>query len=98
MSPSTIGYKEYCRKHGESRFAKFFQNHYLLVKFGIDKRKMHLSSMILSDQMTREEAIAELAKPLYDPVELADDLLYVAKKHGISLRQLEQMVRRPGHS
>jgi N-acetyl sugar amidotransferase len=94
----TIGYKDYGRKHGESRFTKFFQNHYLPVKFGIDKRRMHLSSMILSGQMTRDEAVAELARPLYDPVELADDMRYVAKKLGISLEQLELMVRQPGHS
>lgn len=95
---ATIGYKEYGRKHGESRFTKFFQNHYLPVKFGIDKRKMHFSSMILSGQMTREEAVAELAKPLYDPAELADDMGYVAKKLGISAEQLDALVKEPGRS
>lgn len=94
----TIGYKEYGRKHGESRFTKFFQNHYLPVKFGIDKRMMHLSSMILSCQMTRKAAIAELAKELYDPAELADDMRYVAKKLGVSVEQLEALVNEPGHS
>lgn len=95
---ATIGYKEYGRKHGESRFTKFFQNHYLPVKFGIDKRKMHLSSMIMSGQLTREAAVMELAKPLYEPVELADDMAYVAKKLGITSVQLEQLVREPGRS
>lgn len=95
---ATIGYKEYGRKHGESRFTKFFQNHYLPVKFGIDKRRMHFSSMILSGQMTREEAVAELTKQLYDPAELADDMGYVAKKLGVSVEQLKVLVNEPGHS
>lgn len=95
---TTIGYKDYGRKHGESRFTKFFQNHYLPVKFGIDKRRIHLSSMILSEQMTREEAVNELAKPLYDAIELADDMGYVAKKLGISTVQLEFLVKEPGRS
>lgn len=95
---ATIGYKEYGRKHGESRFTKFFQNYYLPVKFGIDKRTMHFSSMILSGQMTRDEALAELAKPLYDAVELADDMGYVAKKLGISAEQLDALVKEPSRS
>jgi len=93
---STIGYKEYGRKHGESRFTKFFQNHYLPVKFGIDKRTMHLSSMILSGQMTRDEALGELAKPLYDQAELAEDMAYVAKKLGVTVAELERLVQEPG--
>ena len=93
-----IGYKDYGRKRGESRFTNFFQNYYLPVKFGIDKRKMHFSSIILSGLMTHDEGFSELNRPLYDPVELADDMRYVAKKLGISLEQLEQMVRQPGRS
>ena len=95
---STVRYKEYGRKHGESRFTKYFQNHYLPMKFGIDKRKIHLSSMILSGQMTREDALQELAKPLYAPNELIDDLAYVAKKLGITVEHLEVLTKGPGHS
>ena len=68
-----IGYKEYARKHGESVFTKFFQNYWLPMKFGYDKRKPHLSSLIVANQMTREEALKELAKPLYDEKELKED-------------------------
>lgn len=95
---STLGYKDYGRKHGESRFTKFFQNHYLPVKFGIDKRRIHFSSMILSGQMTREEALNELAKPLYEKIELAEDMAYVAKKLGVTAEQLDILVNEPGHS
>jgi N-acetyl sugar amidotransferase len=80
-----LGWRDYGGKHYESKFTKFFQAHYLPTKFGYDKRKAHLSSLIVSGQMTRNEAINELKKPLYDPVELEEDRLYFAKKLGLSL-------------
>lgn len=93
-----VGYKEYGRKHGESRFTKFFQNHYLPVKFGIDKRKMHFSSQILSGQMTRDIALQELSEPLYLPHELADDMRFISKKLGLSEQELQAMIEPPGRS
>lgn len=60
------GYKSYGEKHCESVFTQWFQNFYLFEKFGFDKRKAHLSSLINSGQMTREEAMAELERaPVY---------------------------------
>jgi hypothetical protein len=59
-----VRYKEYGRKHCESIFTKFFQNYYLPTKFGYDKRRPHLSSMILSGQLSRSEALRELEKRL----------------------------------
>ena len=94
----TVGYKEYGRKHGESRFTKFFQNYYLPRKFGIDKRIIHLSSMILSEQITRDEALEELRKPLYNPVELLEDKSYIAKKLLISIDELDGYIDGPGSS
>lgn len=95
---STVGYKEYGRKHGESRFTKFFQNHYLPEKFGIDKRRMHLSSMILSGQLTREAALEELAKPFYNSAELAEDMAYISKKLGVSVELMETLIKEPPRS
>ncbi|MGN5145024.1 N-acetyl sugar amidotransferase [Aeromonas veronii] len=93
-----VGYKPYGRKHGESRFTKFFQNHYLPTKFNMDKRKPHLSSMILSGLISRELALEELAKPLYDMNELREDTHYLAKKLGVSIEQLEEYIASPGHN
>lgn len=90
-----VGYKEYGRKHGESIFTRFFQDYYLPKKFGIDKRKMHYSSMILSEQLTREEALDKLKEPLYAPRELAADLEYVAKKLGLTVAELESFIDSP---
>ena len=60
------GWKEYGEKHCESVFTAWFQNYYLYEKFGIDKRKAHLSSLINSGQMTRDEALENLTKnPVY---------------------------------
>lgn len=92
-----IGYKEYARKHGESIFTKFFQNYWLPMKFGYDKRKPHFSSLIASGQITREEALKELEKPLYDEKELKEDKEYIAKKLGISDQEFEKILQMPSH-
>ncbi len=94
----TLGYTPYPRKHGESVFTKFFQNYWLPQKFGYDKRRPHFSSMIVSGQMTREEAIKKLDDPLYDPKELVDDILYFCKKLRISRADFEDLMKVPCHS
>ena len=78
-----IGWRNYGRKHGESIFTKFFQNYYLLQRFGYDKRKPHLSSMILAGEITRKDALRELEKPLYDENELKRDILFITKNWGL---------------
>jgi N-acetyl sugar amidotransferase len=95
---NTIGYKEYGRKHGESIFTKFYQNYYLPVKYGYDKRRPHLSSLILSGQISREEALSELSKSLYDPHELKEDLEYVAKKLNISVDEFNKIIHGQNHN
>ncbi|MEQ8402132.1 MAG: N-acetyl sugar amidotransferase [Silicimonas sp.] len=91
-----FGYKPYDRKHGESLFTKLFQNYYLPTKFGYDKRLPHLSSMIASGQMTRDDALKTLEEPLYDPRDLETDITYCCKKLRISREEFEQMVHSPG--
>ena len=93
----TIGYKEYGFKHGESIFTKFFQNYYLPTKFGMDKRKPHFSSQILSGEITRAQAIKDLEKPLYNDNELMNDKIYICKKLGIKINELEIMISSKGH-
>ncbi len=75
-----VGFNYYGGKHYESVFTKFVQVYYLPKKFGIDKRKSHFSSMIVSGQMTREEALNQLSKPLYDPIQMEKDLEYILEK------------------
>lgn len=93
----TVGYRSYARKHGESIFTKLFQNYYLPTRFGYDKRKLHYSSMILSKQMTRQEALLKLDEPLYDLNELDADIEYFCKKMRISRPQFNEMMEAPIH-
>lgn len=86
------GWRSYGRKHGESLFTKIFQNNYLPRKYGYDKRLPHLSSLILSGQITREFAIEKLKEPLYDPFELEIDLDYFCKKLRITREQYENFI------
>uniref|UniRef100_UPI004048DCE5 N-acetyl sugar amidotransferase n=1 Tax=Aliarcobacter sp. TaxID=2321116 RepID=UPI004048DCE5 len=92
-----VGYKEYARKHGESVFTKFFQNYYQPKKFEYDKRRPHLASLIVAGQMTREEALKELEKPLYDEKELKDDIEYFCKKLGITNIEFENIMNAKIH-
>jgi N-acetyl sugar amidotransferase len=93
-----IGWRDYGRKHGESLFTKVFQNDFLVRKYGFDKRKPHLSSLIASGQMTREEALAEMAKPLYDPEEREIDLDFFCKKLRITRAEYEAFIDGPKSS
>ncbi len=91
-----LGYRPYPYKHYESIFTRFYQGYLLPAKFGVDKRRMHLSSLICSDQMTREQAKALLAdSPYPDPDDLQMDIEYFLKKMGWTARQLEDYVKRP---
>lgn len=92
-----VGYKKYGRKHGESRFTKFFQNYYLPKKFNMDKRKLHLSSMVLANDISRDQALSLLAEPLYSDQELAEDLAFVAKKLGLTQDELHALVEAQPH-
>ncbi len=88
-----LNWRDYGGKHHESKFTKFFQAHWLPTKFGFDKRKAHLSSLIVSGQMTKNEALKELEKPLYDETELKEDKEFISKKLGISLEEFEKIMQ-----
>lgn len=90
------GFQYYGGKHYESILCRFMQCYYLPVKFGRDKRKSHLSSLIMSNQMTREEALQLLKKPLYvDDNMLDKDKEFLAKYMNITLGELEELIALP---
>ena len=89
------GWKPYLRKHWESRFTKFFESYWLYERFGFDVRRVQFSSLINSGQMTREEALAELAKKPYDEKTIKDDFKYIATKLGISTDELQGYFEMP---
>jgi len=90
-----IGWRDYGGKHYESLFTKFYQAYILPKKFGYDKRRMHLTSLIHSRQMTREEALHELNKPLYTNEELNTDMNYVLSNLRISRNEFETIMKTP---
>ena len=79
-----FNWSEYKYKHYESRFTRFYEGYWLLEKFGYDKRKAHLSSLILTKQLSRVDAINELKNKPYSNEEKLDDFNYISKKLGIS--------------
>lgn len=92
---AAAGWRNYERKHGESLFTKVYQNYYLPTRYGIDKRRPHLSSLIVSGQLTRDEALAKLSEPLCDPDELRRDVAYLCRKLRISTDEFEGYLRTP---
>jgi len=90
-----ICWKDYGGKHQESVFTKFYQNYILPTKFNIDKRKAHLSTLICSGQITREEALEEIKKPLNNPKELEEEKEYVLKKLGLTEEEFQEIMSLP---
>jgi len=93
-----IGWVDYGGKHHESVFTKFYQNYILPTKFKIDKRKAHLTNLICSNQITRDEALKELELPLYDEKQLKQDYEYVVKKLGFSFEEFDKIMKEPPNS
>lgn len=86
------GWRDYGGKHCESRFTKFYQEIYLPQKFAFDKRRLHLSSLIVSGQTTRELALAELQQPITSAEQERRDMRFVAKKLGLGPTELRAMI------
>jgi len=90
-----LGWKDYGGKHFESTYTKFFQSYILPVKFGFDKRKMHLSSLICSGEITRNEALDELMQAPYPLGDQNNDKEYILKKFGISHEEFQSIMDLP---
>lgn len=90
-----VGWVRYGGKHFENIFTRFYQGYILPTRFGIDKRKAHLSSMICSGQINREKALKELAEPPYTLDLMRQDYEYVHKKLGFSEREFDDCLKGP---
>ncbi|MCZ4336712.1 N-acetyl sugar amidotransferase [Shewanella colwelliana] len=88
-------WKAPAQKHFESRFTKFYEGYWLPKKFGYDTRKVQCSSLILTGQMTREEALKILAQPAIKDEDAKHDFEYVATKLGISVDELQMYFKQP---
>lgn len=90
-----FGWQPYPQKHFESRFTRFYESYWLPQKFGFDTRKVQYSSLILTGQMTRDEALERLKLPAHDPETIGQDFEYVATKLGISVDELQGYLDAP---
>ena len=92
------GYQKYPQKHFESRFTRFYESYWLPKKFGYDTRKVQYSSLILTNQMTRDDALEKLKTPAYDPKTIKQDFEYIATKLGITVNELQSYMDAPNKS
>jgi N-acetyl sugar amidotransferase len=83
-----FGYQVYPQKHFESRFTKFYEGFWLPERFGYDTRKVQYSSLILTGQMTRDNALNELTSRSYTKEQLHEDFEFVSNKLGITTDEL----------
>lgn len=89
------GWRPYPQKHFESRFTRFYEGYWLPTRFGYDTRRVQFSSLILTGQMTRDEALQRLKKPAYDPATIDEDFEYIATKLRISVDELRMYHEMP---
>jgi N-acetyl sugar amidotransferase len=90
-----FGWQPYPQKHFESRFTRFYEGYWLPSKFGFDTRKVQYSSLIVTGQMTREDALVKLQTPALDDATVRQEFEYVANKLEISTDELKSYLNAP---
>jgi len=93
-----LGWRYYGGKHYESIYTRFYQGYILPGKFGYDKRRSHLSSLVCSGEMAREQALEELKVPTYAPSLQENDREYVVKKLGLTDEEFNSIMQSPEKS
>jgi hypothetical protein len=86
-----FGWKKFQHKHHESRFTRFYEDFWLPRKFGYEKRRAHFSSLILTGQMTREEALDRISRPELSEEFLMKEFEYVAYKLDLTVEQFQKL-------
>jgi N-acetyl sugar amidotransferase len=90
-----LGWQYYGGKHYESIYTRFYQSYILPNKFNIDKRKIHLSTLIFAGLLSKEEALEEMSKPAYPEEKLKFEKEYVINKFGISEKEFDEIMSAP---
>lgn len=90
-----FGWQRYPHKHYESRFTRFYEGFWLREKFGYDKRRAHFSSLILTGQLARDEALERIAKPPYPEEQVRQDFDFISTKLGIEVEELQALLKAP---
>ena len=90
-----FGWQRFQHKHHESRFTRFYEDYWLPRRFGYHKRRAHFSSLIMTGQMTRDEALDRISRPEMDERFLKQEFEYVAHKLGLTVDELQQLFELP---
>lgn len=90
-----FGWQPYPQKHFESRFTKFYESYWLPERFGYDVRKVQYSSLIVTGQMSRDEALEALKQPSYDKETIDQEIEFVANKLDITVDELMSYMKLP---
>lgn len=90
-----FGWQRFKHKHHESRFTRFYEDYWLPRRFGFDKRRAHFSSLIMTGQMMREEALERISRPELDENFLKNEFEYVAHKLGLTVDELQRLFDSP---
>ena len=89
------GWQRFQHKHHESRFTRFYEDYWLPRRFGFEKRRAHFSSLIMTGQMTRAEALDRISRPEMDEHFLQQEFEFVAHKLGLTVSELQQLFELP---
>lgn len=89
------GFEYYGGKHLENDLTRFIQQYWFYKKYGVDKRASHLSSMIVSGQMTRDQALKEYAEPIYDEAEMNELIKRVLNKLQMDISEFDNVMKKP---
>jgi hypothetical protein len=88
-----FGWQKFQHKHHESRFTRFYEDFWMPQKFGYHKRRAHFSSLILTGQMTRDEALERISKPEMDEDFLKQEFEFVANKLDLTVEELDAIFK-----
>lgn len=89
---SKFGWEKFQHKHHESRFTRFYEDFWLPKKFGFDRRKVHFSSLILSGQMTREEALSRIQQSELNELQTKNEFNYIADKLEFTTEEFQSLL------
>ncbi|AGB02441.1 N-acetyl sugar amidotransferase [Methanoregula formicica] len=87
-----LGWIDYGIGHHESRYCRFVQGYFLPKKFGIDKRKIHFSALVRSNQMSRQEALNKLELPACSDEMVKEDIQFLCNNFGIEQNEFNEII------
>lgn len=82
----------YENKHYENVFTRFYEGYWLPKKFGYDKRRCYLSNLVITNQLSRNEALVEIDEQPYDNKIAKQDMEYISDKLDIDVEDFKKLM------